>query len=198
MTRITVAAAVPDTLGRAPDWRLNAACRQLADPDDMFPNQNAVAIKAARDVCAPCPVWAACLRGAIRTRDDEWGVRAGLRPEERRKVAKLVPGARLDDPVAPAAAIQRVLHPHTATRTLPEVWEEHSHTLPDGHLGWRGSGAALYVGGVSYTPAQISYILDRGHRPYGMVRRTCTVDGCVHPQHLTDATERHLARRNAT
>jgi hypothetical protein len=76
---------VPDTK-RPADWRERALCRK--DPDAMFPDNNEIGIEQARRVCAPCPVRQQCLVDAIRTGDDQYGIRGGLKPCERRAVAK--------------------------------------------------------------------------------------------------------------
>lgn len=80
-------AAPPSPSRRDPDWRDDAACRP--DPDAMFESSEA-GIANARHVCARCPVKRACLVDAIRTDDNDHGVRAGLLPRERKAVAKEV------------------------------------------------------------------------------------------------------------
>jgi WhiB family redox-sensing transcriptional regulator len=67
------------------DWRDLALCK--ADPDAMFPDNNTHGIELARRVCTGCPVGRECLVDAIRTGDDQYGIRAGLKPGERRAVA---------------------------------------------------------------------------------------------------------------
>ncbi|NEB92403.1 WhiB family transcriptional regulator [Streptomyces bauhiniae] len=67
-------------------WRDHAAC--IGSGDAMFPDQDKTRIEWARQICAGCPVTQACLRDAIRTKDNQWGVRADLTPEERQSVKK--------------------------------------------------------------------------------------------------------------
>jgi hypothetical protein len=174
----------------AVDWREAAVCR--ACPDDMHPDNNEAKIAHAKSICAVCPVALACLRDAIVTGDDQWGVRGGLKASERRAVAVRLEGRELTDS-ALAAAVQAVLHP-AMQRTLRDIWEDHSYDLPDGHMGWRGSPANIAFQGRMYTPGQIAFQIDRGHWPVGSARRTCDVDGCVQPRHLADNVERHLAK----
>jgi hypothetical protein len=76
--------SVPDTT-RTPDWRTRAAC--LGHWDAMHPDTNEAEIAYAKGICAPCPVRMECLRDAIQTGDNQWGIRAGLRPDERRTTA---------------------------------------------------------------------------------------------------------------
>ena len=81
---ITYPANVPETR-RAVDWRTRAAC--LGRWAEMHPDNDEREIENARQVCAPCPVRNSCLADAIRTGDDQHGIRAGLKPNERRAVA---------------------------------------------------------------------------------------------------------------
>jgi hypothetical protein len=187
--------STPETK-RTPDWRAEAACRAAGvDPDEMFPDNNEHGIRHAKSICAPCPVWMACLQHALRTGDNEHGIRGGLKPGERRAVGKLVRDQHADQDVVKAAVIQ-VLHPATATRTLREVWEEHTYPIAGGHLGWRG-GLTFSFQGHSHAPKRTSFFLDRGREPVGIVRRTsdCPVVECVHPRHLADNQERHLHKQ---
>ncbi|MGW4222947.1 WhiB family transcriptional regulator [Streptomyces bauhiniae] len=67
-------------------WRDQAKC--IGSRDAMFPDSDKKDIEAARQICARCPVSRECLRDAINTGDNQWGIRAGLTPEERRLVKK--------------------------------------------------------------------------------------------------------------
>ncbi|WP_432182080.1 WhiB family transcriptional regulator [Streptomyces sp. NBC_00063] len=80
--------ATPNPAPAASTWRARGACRD--DPDAMFPDGNKEGIAAAKEVCGPCPVRRQCLRDAIETRDTQWGIRAGLTPQERNAVVKEV------------------------------------------------------------------------------------------------------------
>ncbi|MEU3851775.1 WhiB family transcriptional regulator [Streptomyces sp. NPDC029554] len=180
--------AVPETK-RKPDWRTQAACRaDSVKPDEMFPDNNEHGIAHAKAICASCPVAMACLQHALRTGDNEHGIRGGLKPAERRAVAKIVRDRHRSEQ-AVTVAVQQVLYPATARRSLREVWEEHTYPMPDGHLGWNGSLTFSWRG-HSYAPKRTSFALDRGHDPKGIVRRTCPVVECVHPLHLEDNAER--------
>ncbi len=87
-------------------WVKQAVCRD--DPDAMFPDNNEAGIAYARSVCAPCPVRRECLIDAIRTGDNEHGIRAGLKPCERRAVVKeLARREQAVQAVAGSAASQR-------------------------------------------------------------------------------------------
>ncbi|PRX90679.1 WhiB family transcriptional regulator [Allonocardiopsis opalescens] len=68
------------------DWWDRAACAGLPtsrfypDPEDKR------RIRAAKRICAQCPVRAECLNEALALGDIEFGIRAGLPPRERRKL----------------------------------------------------------------------------------------------------------------
>lgn len=70
----------------AEDWHRLAAC--LGTPPGMFyPERGDVwALEDARAVCATCPVQAECLNEALAT-NEQFGVRAGLTIQQRRKLA---------------------------------------------------------------------------------------------------------------
>lgn len=87
MNRITHSAAAPEAPRKA-DWRVQAAC--LGQWDAMHPDNNETEIAAAKAICARCPlkVRVACFWDAVRTGDDQHGIRAGLRANERRDVLR--------------------------------------------------------------------------------------------------------------
>lgn len=89
-------------------WVERANC--TTNPDLMFPGHDETGIREAKDVCRRCPVRMACLMDALRLGDTEYGIRGGLRPNERRAVAKLV-GDRHNDVRAVSIALEQVLHP---------------------------------------------------------------------------------------
>lgn len=181
---------------RAPDWRSTAACR--AEPDAMHPDKSKAGIRYAKQICARCPVWIACTVDAIRTGDNQWGIRGGMGPEQRRKVADRLTDTQLDDPKVVESTVAQVLNPRTATLTLRDLWNQRAYVLPHGHMGWNGNpNSSISWHGRPYTPTQIAYIVDRGHNPDGILRRTCDVNGCVHPQHLVDNTERRMLKAAA-
>lgn len=89
MTRITHSAAAPEA-PRKTDWRVQAAC--LGQWDAMHPDNNETEIAAAKAICARCPlkVRVECFWDAVRTGDNEHGIRAGMRANERRALLKEV------------------------------------------------------------------------------------------------------------
>ena len=63
------------------NWRQRGACKD-ADPEIFF-RDSARSIKRAKEICATCPVQAACLLWALDS-DDQWSVAAGLTVQERK------------------------------------------------------------------------------------------------------------------
>lgn len=81
---------MPTVTTQPPDWRVRAACRNVADPDLFFPVSDddqapatAAQIEQAKAVCASCPVRRQCLDFATETRQRE-GVWGGTTWPERR------------------------------------------------------------------------------------------------------------------
>jgi hypothetical protein len=72
-------------------WRLRAACAARGvDPELFFPTpgQHGKATRA-KQVCARCPVRAACLADALAAPPSEdHGIRGGLTPHERRPLRR--------------------------------------------------------------------------------------------------------------
>jgi len=66
------------------DWEKQAACA-VSDPELFFPNPSEPADEAKR-ICARCPVSEQCLEKALRTGDNEHGIRGGLSPRQRQKL----------------------------------------------------------------------------------------------------------------
>jgi WhiB family redox-sensing transcriptional regulator len=64
-------------------WTRDAACREPRDLDDWHQPPNSLRTKAAREVCATCPVREQCLDFAIRNRIDN-GIWGGLTEKELR------------------------------------------------------------------------------------------------------------------
>lgn len=66
------------------DWPAQAACaRPGVDPEWFFPEQGE-STRAARRICATCPVKAPCLDAALATPlSQDFGVRGGTSPTER-------------------------------------------------------------------------------------------------------------------
>jgi hypothetical protein len=178
---------VPDT-EPAGQWIKQAACRTPGvDPDEMFPDNSETGIAHAKAICRPCPVQVDCVLDAIRTGDNEHGIRGGLKPSERRARAdELVRrhGAAVQPPATPKAR---------PARTFQTLWDERSTPIGDGHTGWQGA-TPVALDRRYYTPQQIAFRVGRGRAPSGIVRRTCDRDGCVLPGHLMDQAERDARR----
>ena len=82
---------IPETLDIVylgmPEWHAKAKCRDPRyDPDDWFPADSGEQWKAARarSVCIRCPVWKACLVSALRDPADQYGIRGGWTPRQRK------------------------------------------------------------------------------------------------------------------
>ncbi|WP_435220732.1 WhiB family transcriptional regulator [Streptomyces sp. Tue6028] len=76
----------PRTLGDH-TWQQSAACRSTihnqVDPDIFFPEPDEMArIRAAKTLCAQCPVRGTCLDAALENGDRD-GIRGGMTEEER-------------------------------------------------------------------------------------------------------------------
>ncbi|GAA2571867.1 WhiB family transcriptional regulator [Pseudonocardia hydrocarbonoxydans] len=89
------------TAGR--DWRQGAECADV-DPEIFYPldlDPHGPAVTTAREICADCPVRAACLLDVMAGEDParRWGMTAGLTPDERadlyagRQLSSALPGA---------------------------------------------------------------------------------------------------------
>lgn len=179
--------SIPDTATRPADWLAQAACHDHADA--MFPENNEADIAEAKRICRPCPVQADCVLDAIRTGDNEHGIRGGLRPSERRAVAHQLAEQHGIQAAAPAPEPR-------PERTFQSLWDERAIPLDDGHMGWTGA-VPVHLKGRYYTPRQIAFRVQRGRAPVGVVRRTCQVEGCVLPAHLADQAQRDARRRAA-
>jgi hypothetical protein len=173
---------------RKPDWRARAAC--IGQGDAMFPDSDKTRIEDARNICAGCPVSTACLRDAINTGDNKWGVRGGLTPEERQSLKKEI-NRRLkaaetqqaDAPVKAAVPLRKT-YP-----SLRDLLDAHTKRLIYGHLAWTGPDRPSFQG-HAYSPRKIAFIVDRGRPPVGRVLTTCSLSGCVEPTHIADDEER--------
>lgn len=89
------------TVNRIPDWddaewRDRAACRN-SDPDLFFPVGSTgpalEEIRAAKALCARCPVQDRCLAFALETNQDA-GIWGGATEEERRELRRKISRAR--------------------------------------------------------------------------------------------------------
>ncbi|MFH8336911.1 WhiB family transcriptional regulator [Streptomyces sp. AM6-12] len=177
---------------RPTDWRLLGACAGL-DPDRWFPKPgNVVAVRAAKSLCFGCPSMLKCASHAL-TRNEETGVWGGLSEGQRTTIRKKYKLHQLENPAVLEAAVYEALHFElNPTETLRDVWDTNTYVLPGGHLGWSGASTSFSFHGIPITPKQLAFLLDRGRKAVGIVRRApeCPVVECVHPQHLLDADER--------
>lgn len=69
-------------------WARDAACANT-DPEPFHPTRHTrkQLIRAAKELCATCPVAAECLADAL-DRDEAYGIWGGLDTIERRRLAK--------------------------------------------------------------------------------------------------------------
>ncbi|MGW1615745.1 WhiB family transcriptional regulator [Streptomyces sp. NPDC002285] len=182
--------SVPDTHTRPDEWRGLAACR--ADdihPDLMFPDTNVRGIAEAKHICRPCPVWRECLLDAIATGDNQHGIRGGMRPDERRALArKIAAGETITlTPRKPSKTRKPRGESQPKPKTLTEAVARRI-VHKDGHALWTG-GRSLQFEGRQYTSWQAAFVAGHCREPVGMVLRTCA-EQCVLHTHLTDAVIR--------
>lgn len=171
----------PD-LEPARKWLEEAVCK--ADPDAMFPDSNTRGIAKAKAVCRGCPVWRDCLLDALDTGDTQHGIRGGLKPEERRALArKIAAGEAIN--LTPRTPRKPRRQPRAKTLT-EAVARRIVHK--DGHALWTG-GKSLQFNGHTYTSWQAAFIAGHGREPVGVVLRICD-EQCVFYTHLTDAVIR--------
>lgn len=191
---ITYPARYPDS-ARKTDWSADAVCKG-ADNDAWFPHPtNTLAVQAAKQDCFRCPVMFACAQTALtrRINDGVWG---GLSEKQRNSITSQHRADTLHDIAVVRDAVLHALRDElNPLRSLRDVWEERTHPLPGGHLGWRGESSSISYRNVSYTPKQLAFLLDRGHKADGPVCRTCPVVECVNPRHLADSTERRARKQ---
>ncbi len=168
-------------------WDKQAACRNV-HPDTMHPDNNEDKIERAKRVCARCPVQRECFWDAVATGDMEHGIRAGLRPNERRAALRKINGRKTaqaqttgQDTIIPADFLK------TTYTTLRRLFDDNTKRLIHGHLAWTGPAKPFFKG-RSYRPKQVAFILDRGRAPVGRVLTTCSLSGCV--AHIADDEER--------
>jgi transcription factor WhiB len=184
--------SVPDTK-RPADWRNAAACRAY-DPEKWHPlPNNTSGVRDAKAICFGCPSMLACAQSALTRRipDGIWG---GLSEGQRTTLYKKYRGVDFEDINTVRTAVHAVLRDElNPLRSLRDVWDERTYPLPGGHIGWRGDSASFSFRGHALTPKQLAFLIDRGHKADGNVRRrtaVCPVVECVNPRHLADNTER--------
>jgi hypothetical protein len=185
---------VPDTQPAA-DWRAAGLCRrpEYRDQADKWfaLGHEKFTREEAEQACRRCPSLDACGLWAVLT-NVEFGTWGALHEEQRRSLRRRLTEEQLAEPAVVAATIREFLATATA-RTLRAIWDERTHLLPNGHLGWMGKASVDY-GGRSYTKKQIAYYVDRGELPNGSVKVMCEVGECVLPAHIADQVERHAAK----
>jgi hypothetical protein len=179
--------STPETKRKA-DWRDTAACR-TEDPEMFFPTGTEggwkLVINDAKSVCARCPSRTDCLNFALDEGISD-GIFGGLTEKERAAVRRRVTAKQITREKA-AAQVQQA--EESGPRTLRSIWNAKAHPLGDGHVIWRGR-PQVYFESRSYTPRQLSFLLDRGRHPEGRVLATCGINTCVMPSHLGDDRER--------
>lgn len=181
----------PDT-PRPVDWRAKAVCREQGDLWFPLPG-NTIAVHVAKQACFTCPVMLACGQHAL-TRGITDGVWGGLSEGQRAALQRKHPAAVLDDPAAAGAVILAALRNElNPVQSLRDLWNDRTRVLPGGHIGWTGDSGSFSHRGHTYTPKQLAFLLDRGHKATGIVRRVpeCQVVECVSPRHLADNAERY-------
>lgn len=67
------------------DWRDDALCAET-DPEEFFPEKGG-SNRAAKRICARCPVTAECLEYALE-HDERYGLWGGLSERERRRIRR--------------------------------------------------------------------------------------------------------------
>jgi WhiB family transcriptional regulator, redox-sensing transcriptional regulator len=80
---------MPEPVTDPDQWRVLARCATV-DPDLWFPTQGGYRAirKQVKDVCDRCEVSQQCLADALKLKDwaDEYGIRAGTTPKQRRRL----------------------------------------------------------------------------------------------------------------
>lgn len=109
-------------------WKLHAACRNLSDPDFMFPVGKASAQeREAKAVCHQCPVRKQCKTYALNNRE-EFGVWGGLSEADRRNILKT--GSKRDAGTGRRTGVRkRVEVSHMDVETILARLD-HGHTYP--------------------------------------------------------------------
>jgi hypothetical protein len=177
---------------RRPDWRDDAACRGN-DNDQWFPLASSVsAVRSAKRGCFACPVIFQCAQYALRTRQSD-GVWGGLSEGQRNTLTKNHRTGEFDSLDNVREIVLRTLQPEiNPVKSIRDLWEDRTYALPGGHIGWTGHSGSFSFNGLVYTPKQLAFLIDRGYKATGILRRTpeCKVVECVNPRHLYDNAER--------
>jgi hypothetical protein len=170
----------PDTLEPSGQWVKQGPCGD--EPDAMFPGTVPAEIEYAKAICQSCPVIQACGEWALETREPD-GVWGGMSEKERSNLLRQAARRNLTPQAIAARAEQR------RPRTLQSIFNACTSDLDGGHLVWDGP-RKVHFGGMIYTPKQVCFTADRGHRPDGQLRSDCGITECVLPRHLVDTGER--------
>jgi hypothetical protein len=188
--------SVPDTK-RAADWRDEGLCRGR-DDDAFFPHPtNATAVQAVKNVCFGCPAMLRCAQYALTRRipDGVWG---GLSEAQRATLLKKHRDADLTELDTVRAAVYTALRKElNPINSLRDLWEDRTYPLSGGHIGWQGESGSFSFRGHVLTPKQLAFMVDRGRKAVGIVRRTCEVVECVNPRHIADNQERYQRKKAA-
>lgn len=188
--------SVPETQ-RKTDWRDTAACREQK-PEAWFPKPgNTDAVRAAKAACFACPVMLQCAQHALTKNEDD-GVWGGLSEGQRTTIRKKYRLHQLENLATVRMAVEQALHAErNPVETLRDLWEKYTRPLPGGHIGWTGPAGSFSFRGLPVTPKQLAFMLDRGHKAVGIIRRApeCPVLDCVNPRHILDGPERTLRKR---
>ncbi len=181
--------SVPDT-EPARAWLAKAAC--IGHADLMFPDNSTAGNAKAKQICRGCSVWRACLLDALDTGDNQHGIRGGMRPDERRAVARKMAAGDTATVTPPKPSKPRKPQP----KTLAEAFRQHTRRTKDGHILWNGI-TRLQFQGRRYTAWQAAFIVGHGREPEGLVRSSCGKE-CFRREHLTDAVLRDEAAECGT
>jgi len=174
--------SIPDT-PRAASWADTAACRS-EDPDLFHAGErDPKAMEEARSICNRCPSRAGCLTAAYQEGDD-WGVRGGLTPRQRRAALRKANGD-ITQAVAEATG--------DATALLRRIYSHHARPDGDGHVRWTDHRHQISVRNTVYTPNQLAFQAHYGRPPVGHVERVCDVERCVARACLADRPMRERA-----
>ncbi|WP_328912488.1 MULTISPECIES: WhiB family transcriptional regulator [unclassified Streptomyces] len=119
-------------------WQNDAVCQSTeyhpVDPDIFFPGPDEMdKIRAAKALCAQCPVRRTCLDAALETGDTH-GIRGGLTEEEREPLHENLP-ARLDYSRVNAAVAGQDVHLTKAERRAV-ILAAHRHGVSEDRLAW--------------------------------------------------------------
>ncbi len=181
---------------RKPDWRDQADCRRLDDPEYWFPNGTTgpfvLQAEEAKAICRECPVALDCARWSIQKRmsDGVWG---GLDEVQRRRVLRNNTADELTS--ARITQIVQAMWKKDVAQPLIDAYLNRTEQDDDGHVRWTVAATSITVGPRVLTPAQLGFEVGYGRRPEGHVKATCGQPFCVAAEHLADSRARRARRR---